>query len=391
MFILNGPYASELLIDTLIYKQYPVLKNDFALSLSDKFNFWEDDYAIEQIKKYDDIAIFSNTEDSISWINENLPFSELSKQIELFKNKVKFREFLSDMYPNFQFQELDINEIDSFDVSNIKTPFIIKPAVGYFSMGVHKVENITEWPDVVNTIKKEMEQLKGLYPEQVMDTSKFIIEQVINGPEYAVDALFDREGRVIILDILKHPFRSSKDVADTVYLTSKDIIENHLERFEAILEKIGNKVNLKNFPLHLELREDKNTGELIPIEVNPMRFAGLCTTDIAFYAYGINIYEYFYNQEFPDWENILKNRGENAYYFTIIDCPEDIDHKQIEYFDYDRLLANYQHTLEVRKFNYHKHPVIAYIVAQTQSTSEIDKIMQLDFKDFITLQRAKIQ
>ena len=34
---------------------------------------------------------------------------------------------------------------------------------------------------------------------------------------------------------------------------------------------------LKNFPLHTEVRVNEK-GEIIPIEVNPMRFGGWCTT-----------------------------------------------------------------------------------------------------------------
>lgn len=39
-------------------------------------------------------------------------------------------------------------------------------------------------------------------------------------------------------------------------------------------------MRVTNFPVHVEIRvkEDK----ICPIEFNPMRFAGLCTTDIAY-------------------------------------------------------------------------------------------------------------
>lgn len=60
-------------------------------------------------------------------------------------------------------------------------------------------------------------------------------------------------------------------------------------------------MNLKNFPAHIEIRIDKN-GNINPIEVNPLRFGGWCTTgDISWYAYGFNSYEYFLKGKKPDW------------------------------------------------------------------------------------------
>jgi hypothetical protein len=41
---------------------------------------------------------------------------------------------------------------------------------------------------------------------------------------------------------------------------------------------IGKATEISNFPVHIKVRVDKS-GNVIPIEVNPMRFAG-CTTDI---------------------------------------------------------------------------------------------------------------
>jgi hypothetical protein len=43
-----------------------------------------------------------------------------------------------------------------------------------------------------------------------------------------------------------------------------------------ILSKIGKELHLKNFPAHAEVRIDEN--KIIPIEVNPLRFGGFCTT-----------------------------------------------------------------------------------------------------------------
>ena len=100
------------------------------------------------------------------------------------------------------------------------------------------------------------------------------------------------------------------DVSDRLYITSADIIRKYQPVFTEFLEKLGKLANLKNFPLHAEVRIDSG-GRLLPIEINPMRFGGMCTTaDLASRAYGYNLYEYCFGQKEPAWEELLKGREE---------------------------------------------------------------------------------
>ena len=55
---------------------------------------------------------------------------------------------------------------------------------------------------------------------------------------------------------------------------AKAIIEHILREF---LQSIGQQVGLKNFLVYVELRVD-NEGVIYPIEINPLRFGGWCTT-----------------------------------------------------------------------------------------------------------------
>ena len=79
----------------------------------------------------------------------------------------------------------------------------------------------------------------------------------------------------------------------TKIISENRAIESNLEKFTDFAGKIGDLAGVKNFPVHIELRRD-NDGILLPIEVNPMRFGGWCTTaDISFLAYGFNPYLYY--------------------------------------------------------------------------------------------------
>ncbi|NEP86942.1 MAG: ATP-grasp domain-containing protein, partial [Okeania sp. SIO2C2] len=146
----------------------------------------------------------------------------------------------------------------------------------------------SEWVKTIDLITKEIAPTRNLYPESVLNTNSLIIEEYIDGEEFAVDAYYNSIGKPVILGIFKHIFSSDNSVSQRVYCLCKEIIESNLEELTNFLEKIGNLAKIKNFPVHIELRRNSN-GILLPIEVNPIQFGGWCTTaDLSFLAYGFN-------------------------------------------------------------------------------------------------------
>lgn len=268
----------------------------------------------------------------------------------------------------------------------MKKPFIIKPAVGFFSMGVYFVHSDEEWPGILQSIKTDMDRVKDLYPLEVMDSSKFILEQNIPGEEFAIDAYFDKNGEPVIVNIFKHLFSSEKDVSDRVYLTSKEIIEVYLDCFTDLLRKIGKLAGLSKFPMHMEVRVDENK-RIIPIEVNPMRFAGWCVTDLAYFAYGINPYKYYFEQLKPDWDDILADKAGKIYSFVIADVPLDINREEITGIDYDAYFKNFSNILEIRKIDYKQYPVFAMTFIESPDYVEINHILKEDFHKYIKLKK----
>ena len=231
-----------------------------------------------------------------------MSFSKLPSQIQLFKNKILFRELLKDAFPNYFFKGVQLTELSKIETATLKFPLILKPAVGFFSLAVHKIDNAAEWQTVLANIEQEIASFKGMYPKEVVDVSDFIIEQYIEGEEYAVDCYFNKNGDPVVLNVMHHIFSSDKDVSDRVYSTSKEIIEKHKSKIEAFLKIVGEKAQLKNFPMHVEIRVDSN-NTIIPIEINPLRFGGWCTTgDMSYFAYGFNSYEQFLYQKTPNWD-----------------------------------------------------------------------------------------
>jgi len=270
-------------------------------------------------------------------------------------------------------------------IDDIPRPFIIKPTVGFFSMGVYKISGNEEWGNTLHSLLAEMERINNLCPEEVLDIRSFIIEQCIHGEEFAMDAYYDSAGKPVILTILKHIFASDADVGDRVYITSKDIIEDNLGPLTEFLEKIGDAAGVKNFPVHVELRRDYN-GALLLIEVNPMRFGGWCTTaDLSFLAYGFNPYVYYYFQKKPNWPEVLKGKEGKLFSLIVLDNSTGRDVNEIQSFDYEKLLSHFEKPLELRKIDYKKHSVFCFLFAETRKTnfSELERVLNSNLTEFV--------
>lgn len=389
MIFIDKPFVSDFLKKTIQENGFPVVKTESAkkLGFNKGLNILDEKDAIQKAKLSENILIYTTSENSIGWIAKHLSFTGLPQKIDLFKNKVKFRTLTKQMYPDFYFREVQLDELDNLSVENIPMPFIIKPTVGFFSMGVYKVADPKEWEQVKEAITSEILSAKDLYPSEVLNTNSFIIEQCIEGEEFAVDAYFNATGEPVILNIHKHIFSSSEDVSDRVYISSKEIIESNIDQFSVFLEKIGKLAEVKNFPVHVEIRRNSN-GSVLPIEINPMRFGGWCTTaDMTYFAYGFNPYVLYFSQTRPDWPEILKNKEGKLYSIVVLDNSTGIEGNQIIAFDYDLLLSHFEKPLELRKIDYKEYPVFGFLFTETKDDnfSELEIILKSNLKEFITV------
>lgn len=386
MFILEKPYVSDLLKTTLTEINAKVLDNEVASNTLSKTKlplYSEQDF-IRLYNENSDIPVYSNSENSIDWIDNNLSSGDLPQKIRLFKDKSAFRDLVKDMYPDFFYRTVKFEELDNVVPTEIAIPCVIKPCVGFFSLGVHMVESVEEWHKAVAAIKDEVEHIKTMYPAKVLELDNFIIEQCIEGEEFAVDAYYDKEGNPVIINILGHLFASSDDVSDRCYITSTKIINKHHDNFLELLKKIGKRAELKNFPIHIEVRTDKQ-GNLGVIEVNPMRFAGWCVTDLAYFAYGINPYKYYMEGKSPDWSKISDCCKDKVYAMIIGDLDSSVDCSKIKSVDYDAFKANFSKPLELRKIDYKEYPVFAFVFAEVDAGNmdELKRMLHADFKEYL--------
>ncbi|NDV24360.1 ATP-grasp domain-containing protein [Desulfovibrio sp. JC022] len=386
MFILEKPYVSDLLKNTLTGLGKPVLENEVA---SEAFknsgaSLCSENEFVEAYDKNTAQPVYSNSENAIDWIDNNLNKGDLPQKIRLFKDKGAFRDLVKDMYPDFFYRTVKFKELDIVKAEELPIPCVIKPCVGFFSLGVHMVESVQGWNEAVDAIQNEVEHIKTMYPAKVLELDNFIIEKCIEGEEFAVDAYYDADGNPVIINILGHLFASSDDVSDRCYITSTDIINKHHDDFLALLQEIGKRAELKNFPIHIEVRTD-GRGNLGVIEVNPMRFAGWCVTDLGYYAYGINPYKYFMKGLKPDWSKISGCCDGKVFAMVIGEIDSAVDRSKIKSVDYERFKSNFSKPLELRKIDYTEHPVFAFIFAEVAADNmdELKKMLHADFTPYL--------
>ncbi len=305
------------------------------------------------------------------------------KNLNYFKDKSKLRQIFSRLNPDVWYRTCSLAELDELDPASLQMPFVIKPVRGFASIGIHSVRSEADWYAALAGIKKEVALMHNVFPDVVVSLNEFLIERYIEGTEIAIDAYFNGEGEPVILNILTHLFASPSDMSDRLYLTSGEIVVRYLDPIERYLKEISRLRDLRNFPFHLEMREDQN-GNFVPIEINPMRFMGFCVADVEHYFYGINPYEYYFHQKKPNWEEILESRRDKLYGMFGIDIPKHLDKTRIR-FNYEKFIGHFSRVLFHLKMDYTKLPMAIYLFAEVSHDrySEFESILFSDLSEFI--------
>ena len=377
MVILERPYVSQLFLDYLAEKQIPVLSTPFSAAMGKGLNLVD---APSMRRIYDNHGrIYTTSENALQWIYDYLPNSSLIGAINIMKDKAAMRRQLQTFYPQYFFKEIAASELRALDISRLPLPLVLKPAVGFFSLGVYTINNPQDWSRALDEIEHNLCAQTAQFPDSVVNHTSFLLEEYIIGQEFAVDMYYNQAGQPVILNIMQHRFASADDVRDRLYVTSREIIDKHLPVFQAFFTAINQSLNIKNFPAHVEMR--MRNGVLLPIEFNPMRFAGLCTTDIAWYAYGINTVDYYLNNRTPDFAEIM--RPGKTYSMIIAEKPDA--GLPAASFDYEKLGQSFQKVLEMRRLNAAELPAFAIVFTESDAEHlpELDAVLHPDFRDYL--------
>lgn len=382
MIILEKPYVSENLIKTAAEKNLPVLRNAMSEQLAGKgyrLNLLNNSEFVAEYKKRG--RLYTMSENALGWVAEHLPNPELLKKIELLKNKATFRRICKDMYPDFHFSETAIGELQNINTDDLHFPLVLKPSVGFLSAGVHVVNNREEWTKAVTDIEDNFRKVGGQFPEFVVGTQNFLIEDYIKGEEYAVDAYFDSEGEPVILNIYHHRFASESDTSDRLYCSSLELYNQYEKTFTDFLIATNNVIGLRNFPMHIEFRYDGKT--VIPIEINPLRFAGFCLNELQTHISGTHpIVAYLEDIRIPK-ETMWQGKENDTYSFLVLERPADVPADKV--FDSEKFRRTFMDVAELRPIADASVGVAATAFTRTDGAhlAELDYILNLDMHDFM--------
>ena len=382
MIVLDEPYVSEPLIDWLEQSQHPVLGNAVGRALVEsgrRLNLVDEDEATRRIDGGE--RVYTNSENALAWIVDNTANASLARAIDLFKDKAAMRRALAGLDPDLFFKTCSIDELFKLDFGRLPVPFVLKPSVGFCSVGVYAIQDREDWERALADVQKNASSWHEMYPESVIGSGSFILEGYVDGTEYALDAYFDEQGRAHILNVLRHDFASDADTSDRMYVTSAAIVRDNARTFVTWLDRVNALVGARNFPVHVEVRVDD--GHVCPIEFNPLRFAGLGGTDVSYYAYGYRTYETFLEGVQPDFGSAFSGKEDKVYSMSLLNPPRDATGD--ERFDYEALRARFSHVLELRPFDVKRIGNYGFLFLETdaETADELRFLQGTDLWEFL--------
>lgn len=205
------------------------------------------------------------------------------------KNKYLLRNKLNNSKYNIEHKLIDIENLPS--TNTVKFPCIIKPILGYSSIGVEKIVNKENYIAAIkrteSTLATIAKSVKGLPLNQLKDCKKHILlEEYIEGEEYSIEVFANKMG-VYCLGICQKTKMAPPYFEEISYMMPAKISK----RLYSILSKAGIEIlkilGLKSGIAHLEVIY-KN-GEIYVLDVG-LRLGGSGLTHYIIHnAFGINI------------------------------------------------------------------------------------------------------
>ena len=393
MILFDEPYVSPELLDYAAARREPVLDNAVARDLSraralsggEPLNLVpEAEFAV--LCKAGEAGgepprIYTCSENSLAWVSGHVDNPQLVGSIGKLKNKALTRELLRPLYGDYFYRRLTLSALRTLPFEELRLPCVVKPSVGFFSLGVRIVRDRADWQAALAAIEHEAASWREQYPDSVVDSEDWLIEEYIDGEEYAVDVYFDAQGRAVICNILRHEFASASDVSDRLYYTGASVVRAHLAEFEDWFNQVNALLGLRNFPTHVELRRDAQ-GRIRPIEFNALRFAGWCCTDITLFAWGFHSYGCFLDGQRPDWDTVLQGCEGKLYTLIVLNKPDNCP--PVQHFDYEALCRGFGRVLHVRKSDFTRYGLFGFLFTETPENArqELDSIASSTLLEF---------
>ena len=382
MFVLDNQYTSNVLLDFLETSGEPVLDNEAAREWAQSRNL----NLASSLRP--DERIIGASEAHLEQVKA-ICTPETAHAIELCKDKAAMRRALQPLYPDYTFAAYSLDELRALDTQSVAYPVVVKPVVGFFSLGIYTVFNEDEWNAALDDIEENASSWQEGYSESVVNGNAFLVESYIKGDEFALDAYYDNAGKPVILNIFAHEFAGREDTSDRLYVCSKRVMDERFAQMNAFLEDVNEILGYHDFPVHIEVRVTAQ-GQVVPIEFNPLRFAGLCNTDLSWFAWGHRTYECYLRDQRPHWPQVLAGKDGLAYAMIILQ-KSGFDASRPYTFDYEAACATLSNVLDLRVLDYAALGAFCFIFAEVPESewdTQLTPILHSTLDEFITYEDA---
>ncbi|MDY0151625.1 MAG: ATP-grasp domain-containing protein [Candidatus Cloacimonas sp.] len=338
-----------------------------------------DELAQSELRFRETDKVYVPSETSLSTVMQRMDNPGCVEGINKLKDKYLCREALSSLYPDFYFAKCKLEDISQAD---IQKKIVIKPLKGFFGTGVRFADSATNLEVLKAEIRQEVEENSRFFPESILTKDLYILEEFIEGEEYAVDMFYDELGKAVITNIYHHPVPENPDYAHLMYYSNKQLFDKYLETFIRFFDEFGATLCLRNFPIHAEF---KLCGtKFIPIEFNPMRFGGFGLADLTFNSYGYQPIAAYFNNQTPDWEAIWNSRQAFSYAFILAYNGKGIDlnTQKPDHEKFRNHLQKHAELLDYVKLDYRKNPVFAIAYIRSDNYNQMLKLLSTEFADY---------
>ncbi len=320
-----------------------------------------------------DDKVCITSEASLQIVKDALNDDAKKNAIDVLKDKFKFREVVSQLYPDYQYRKIGFDDIVNLKVTK-KT--IIKPAKGFFGIAVNTIDQHTD----LKALAKDIKSTSGLFPQKMLSQNEFVVEEYIEGEEYAVDMFYDAQGEPHIVNIYHHPMPRIAAYLHMLYYSSKAVFDQIYDKAIRFFKKLNGILNVKNIMLHAEFKCD---ADLIPVEINAMRYGGVGLGNLIYHSIGLNPYQCFIEGTSPNWDEIWHTYEEDHFAFLIAYNGTRIDKSRYEP-DIEKLRGVFTEVLHEAIFDY-KSQLTLGVFCLKETERNLKQLLDIDFNDYFRL------
>jgi len=324
--------------------------------------------------------VYIPSETSLSIAMQRMRDQSYVAGIEKLKNKYLCREALSSIYPDFYFAKVSREEIAKLELGGKKVA--IKPIKGFFGTGVRIADGNTNLHELAQEMNAEVATNARFFPASILDNEDYIVEEYIEGEEFAVDMFYDNEGKPAIMNIYYHPLPAIEEYFHLMYYTNMEIFSRYLSCFTDFFEKLNGVLNLSCFPIHAEFK--LQGGVMVPIELNPMRYGGFGLADLTFHSFGFQPISAYFDDVPVNWEQIWESRKDNHYGWILGYNGKDADLTKLQpdYCKFRRVLEENSDILDLVTLDYKSNPVFALAYLKNKQPGKMQELLNLEFNNF---------